>query len=253
VLKHLRLSLILLILLFSAEVWAFKCFVISGVERDRKGLWDGNRFIERRQSARIRGHNCIVLDTWEDLSKPIYRLNRSTDNVLIMNMTHGGSMGGTMCNAGNVRGVRILEILRNLSRNRRVAVNMESCFSGDLIAKKIMTDSLANPSIENLCLSTNSLFGRVSLGNFTGESEFVKKVVDVKKGQSYESLFWSLKKGNRLDGGRGMISSFPWNTTGMDKFVESRYRNIGTPFGSVYYDLARVAQLIDVVQRLSYL
>jgi hypothetical protein len=190
--------------------FAIECATIFGTR------WDHNKAtlfyksylnaIEKKLKTR-----CKQFDSWESLGK---EMQNSTEPLLILQDTHGGRGGSVASNADECEDPeRILTILRKLSQTRKVASFHNSCYSGDLLERKLLLDESEplDRSIDNLCVATASFFSRESvdwyrLPRYLNPEATMRSAIGNRNVHTPADV---IRAGNT-----GMISSLPWRESG---------------------------------------
>jgi hypothetical protein len=97
-----------------------------------------------------------------------------------------------------------MKYLTSYAQEYRVAAVIDSCFSGNLIRKKLVEDhdATGNP-VKNFCLVASSYFGKTTILNP------IESLMKIEKGKNLEDFY--------LNGPGGMISSAAWDAAGVTK------------------------------------
>jgi hypothetical protein len=210
-----------LFLILSTKANAFQCFVVSGLKHDyNKAFTKIQKDITDNQLV-LKDHRCMIFQSWEELNERLFANGASNNSltlkknekILIVQAAHGNPGGGATLDSkvedSNVQ----LKFLKKISQDRSVAFIDQSCYSGDLLARKLFEDRVnpQNTSIDHLCMITSSaftfpalasgVFGISSLDRFNFEKE-----------ENLENIFLSSDSFEV-----GLISSAAWDT---DKFTD---------------------------------
>jgi hypothetical protein len=198
------------------------CFVISGAFDDHNGAFSEAIFSHKDTTyEKLGGMQCKIAD-WEELDKLLKVGNRDAppkdSQILIIQAAHGGPGGNARCNAGDVSGDQILSSLEDYSKRYHVASFIDSCFSGDIMKKKLLNDAKLSdhPRLDKLCIATSSYFGKSSWGNNFANDPLKYAV----PGGSFEDLFTKDQpEYGKFD---GMLSSAKWTETGITQYLLSQ-------------------------------
>jgi hypothetical protein len=205
------LALILIILMIPTS-FAKECIVISGAKKDHNGAFRGLDILVEKQS--FNGWDCTVFDSW--FSADIYlrqkRLPAGSD-LLILQGTHGSKGGGAACNSGDVDGEQIYTFLEKYASQYKTAALIDSCYSGDLMKRKIKADLIKGdrPEMKNLCLATSSYFNQVSYS-----SNSIFKMEDLKNSKDKSIEEYMSQQRDYL------ISSSPWSGLGISNYFSMK-------------------------------
>lgn len=237
-----------LILLFSFSVFGSKttfgrqCLIVSGSHQvDEKNSGDGDPAHGAihemhpqlaNETGGLAGLSCRYFDSWSDLTKFVQGTTNGAPNVekneslLVAQVAHGHEGGTCACNAGYSSGEEVLGHLQGLSSQHPVFSVMFSCYSGDLLRKKLVSDQKmpSDPSIDHLCLMTGSFFGRGAEG---GKSDILSVLENEHlSGMNADEVF--------LKTDEGLISSAPWSGSGAaNYFSGNRFKETEAVLNSI--------------------
>jgi hypothetical protein len=207
-----------LILLSSYPLLAAECVVISGIDNDGNGAFSDRNILDPKTSI-IAGKKCKVLDGWKELDAYVtsMKLKAGSDLMIVLG-AHGGSreVDGKKivefsCNIDAPNANQVMDELEKLSKTYKVGAVVDSCYSGDIMRKKLIRDH-GNPSLaDNLCLYTSSSMGRVT---FKADNDPLSLLEKAKAGDSIEDMF--------LKTDTGMISSAAWEEVGVPEYLISK-------------------------------
>lgn len=158
------LSILLLFILFSSSLFAKECVVISGNKKDDKQVFKDVPIL--KGPTKVGDFNCKVFDSWELADAYVAKLPAGGE-LLVVQGAHGDAGGNATCNASDVTGDQILGYLDKFTTKFKVGSIIDSCYSGDLLKKKLIDDADKNKTAEQLqklCLITTSAPGKVSYG-----------------------------------------------------------------------------------------
>jgi len=151
-------------MIIMGQVWS-DCYVVTGVDRAEEH--DDPVFSMFRPKAdgntvNFKNQKCIAVKSWKRLSDIIKRLERNDQKILVYQAAHGGKGGISGSDDGNEAATEIFNIMKSISITRKLGVINLSCYSGDILAHKLLNDvqEANSKSIDNLCLITASSFGR---------------------------------------------------------------------------------------------
>jgi hypothetical protein len=207
-----------LILLSSYSLFAAECVVISGIKNDWNGAFSDRNVLNPKTSM-IAGKKCKVLDGWKELDAYVTSMNLKVgSDLMIVLGAHGGSreVAGKKivefsCNIDAPNANQVMDELEKLSKTYKVGAVVDSCYSGDIMRKKIIRDH-GNPSLaDNLCLYTSSSMGRVT---FKADNDPLSLLEKAKAGDTIEDMF--------LQTDAGMISSAAWEEVGVPEYLISK-------------------------------
>jgi hypothetical protein len=215
-------SWILFILLFASlpgrsQTKADKlCVVISGSNKDPNGFLDEKLFTE---GGAVAGQKCEVFDGWEKAKTYIRGNLKLKGQLLLIQGAHGNSDGSFDTNEGHASADTVLNDLKTLSQNYHVGSVIHSCYSGAVMAKKMLDDE-TNPNLDKLCLVTSSSFGRIT---YSHPDDMIQNLLRSKPGDTLEKTFMNTPAGT--------ISSAAWSEIGLpdylkNKTVESGYQTL---------------------------
>ncbi len=127
------------------------------------------------------GEKCNVVDSWKEMLKAASEVPAG-ESIVLYQGTHGGPEGSSACNAATAPGANVWSAIKALAKDHPVGAFLDACFGGDLIKTKIIDDAMMpnDPSVDRLCLVTNSQIGRVgySVRPRTKEDEAKAKMQD---------------------------------------------------------------------------
>ncbi len=208
-------SLVVLFLSSQAS-FAHQCLIVSGADHgDEKNSGIIHEIHPKHADhvGQLAGENCKYFDSWKDLmtyadgsSGGIPNI-KAGESLIVGQIAHGDAGGIASTNSGKVSGEEILKDLNHLAQNRLVFSPIFSCYSGDLIQKKLIQDEInsKNPAIDNLCLLTGSAFNRGAEG---GDQDIISVL-------ELQNVFGKTPEDAFLMANEGMISSAPWGTSGI--------------------------------------
>ena len=192
----------LLTLAFAPEAHPKECVIISGMNRDWNGAFKEEHLGKDRDF--INGFQCKTVNSWKEADDYILTLKKG-EQLLIIQESHGGSGGSALCNAGDVEPDEILSYMNKYQKKFQVGVIMNSCFSADLIKKKLAMDANQGhqKELENLCIVAASPFGKEAFGTISD---------------------WTLNPGDNLEmvalrQPRVTITSSAWDSSGITRFI----------------------------------
>jgi hypothetical protein len=243
--KMKNFSLVLMLFLLSSYVYAgkdFECYIVTGFKHDIDTLDEYKTSIKVNYGQKK--VKCRKFKSWDELYNRYKKLHTSPKKILILQAAHGTPGGGAILDKVNnskepssfpalesefeTLGGDIFFHLKEISRRSKIAFINQSCFSGDLILKKIYHESINqnSPTVDNMCIISASGF---NLGNFPeGYVEYLREVNF--KGSSPLLTFY-----NKTE--RSMISGSPLskviNLSGMIKEASSTR-------GSLSYNLEKL-------------
>jgi hypothetical protein len=218
-------SLLVLIAFFlnPQTLFAYQCLIVSGFNHEDEigehapQVLHELHPIHANHFGEIAGSKCKYYDSWKKLLKYAEGSSKGVPNVktgeplIVGQIAHGHSGGVASTNSGEVPGQEILKNLNHLARNRPVFSPIFSCYSGDLIAKKLIDDEInpEDPAIDNLCLLTGSAFNRGAEG---GNQDIIS-ILESKNvsRKNPEDVF--------LMADEGLISSAPWSSSGFTAYL----------------------------------
>ncbi len=166
--------------------------------------------------------NCKIFNGWDNLQKYLIsnsgKPNFSQDKkILIVEYAHGSQGGLAECNKRDYEGDEIYFRMKKIASSYHTAFVMDSCYSGDLIAKKISDDEINTDSIaiDQMCLITTSTFNQAS---YADDSPIAAVNNSDIEHLSMLSFYQNLKS--------GLTSAAPWNGNGWtDTMTESYFSN----------------------------
>ena len=210
------ISIFALIIALSTPASAFQCLVVSGLEKDEVHVLSDVPFL--KPNFEVAGNKCQIFNSWAALEFYVFGDKKhpskvgEKESLLILQGAHGGQGGSAACNEGDPTGDEIYGSLKKISEKFQTGAIIHSCYSGDLMERKLKDDSKApGKSLDHLCLVTDSLFGRTVAGRNDSSGYLVGFA---KPEMSLESLF-TRSKG-------GMISSAAWDDSGVTQYFMSR-------------------------------
>ncbi len=226
-----KLTPFFLLVLFSFSLWAQTppknkpCVIISGAKIDHNNVFDLPMY--KQDTINIGNHNCTIVDGWTEAVLIAEML--PPGDLLIVQGTHGGSDGTFACNSGDATADEVLTNLNRLSKRHKVGAAIDSCFSGEIMRKKLIADvGEETKNLENLCLVTSSQLGRITYG---GKNDLSNVLSRAKAGQTLEQIF--------LESNSGMISSAAWSEAGIPQYLMNKTAQLGM----------NVLQKVDAVTR----
>lgn len=175
------------------------CLVVSGDQHDRS-TFGRDPFIKMgSDKQKFLGEPCHFFDSWEDLEahyqQEFQKLDPKTNQFFVVQVGHGDKGGKIQCNKkiGESHledGEKILTVLRKMSKNHQVGSVLNSCYSGDVLKAKILTDEHRPlDELQNLCLATVSVSENWS--RLLDTSPFIRESL----GKSMEEMFGYFKEG----------------------------------------------------------
>lgn len=188
---------------------AKECVVISGAKKDYNNAMENAEII--KQDSQFNSWNCKVFDSWFLADDYLIKKNlKKGEQLLIISGAHGTPGGGAQNNSSEVDGEQIFNFLEKYSAKYKTAVMINSCYSGDLIRRKIKNDFIKDDqsNMANLCIVTSSYFNQYSYG----VSEIIM-LENLKKSSGQNILEYVSDKENFL------ISSSPWSTLGISQYL----------------------------------
>lgn len=195
------------------------CWIVSGSEQDQSlafhKIWDA---LDCKEKTKINGVECRCFQCWKGCSESIENaINKSGNDltkVTIFQGAHGSPGGGAYCNKAHNNSDEILDLIEKISVKAKVGLLAHSCFSGDLISKKLIRESKnkSSPSIKNSCLLTASTMGKV-------EYENDNNPVSLALRQTSEVSLHDLFKNSFNQG--GLISSAQWSSIYLDQYLSN--------------------------------
>lgn len=202
-----------------------KCFVVSGLKNESRDSGAFSTFVRAQQDTgvalTIKNKNCETVDSWSTLGERAKNLPLATQ-LLVVQLAHGNS-ASIACDKGIESHEDILSTMRRLSGKRKMGVILSSCYSANLIQKKVATDQLADPSLEHLCLISTSQMGRVAAGEpkllqLINAPEELGSLREKNLLQYFRSY---LAQGKSSYTYGGTISAFPWTEFGLDDLFQN--------------------------------
>lgn len=201
------------------------CVIISGAKRDHNKAFDLPMY--KQDSIVIGNHDCVIVDDW--VTAVIVAERMIPGELLIIQGTHGGSDGSFACNGGDATADEVLTNLNRLSKRHKVGAAIDSCFSGEIMRKKLIEDVGKDAKdLEGLCLVTSSQLGRITYG---GKNDLSNVLSRAKAGQTLEQIF--------VESNSGMISSAAWSEAGIPQYLMNKTAELGM----------NVLQKVDAVTR----
>jgi hypothetical protein len=190
-----KLIFILLFQLFYSLCMATtECIVVSGLEKDHDNVLLAEKLYLRKYPER-----CKVVNSWTEV-KPI---SKNGSQVLIIQASHGNPGGFSDSDSGIDSPYLIQSSIKNLSKNYKLGVFLESCYSGDFMNYFLSED---NDVQKNTCLITNSVLNRPALGG-TNRSNF-ESLLNLGTNKSLNTFFLESAT-------QGLISSADWHQSGL--------------------------------------
>jgi hypothetical protein len=211
---HLLLIISILILPFKLAV--AECLVVSGLKHDFNSAFRNKKSLVPETSV-VAGKPCKVFDSWKELNDYVVQSKiPSGSELLIMQGAHGIKQENSdevyfECNAESPTAETILNHLENLSGKYKVGAVIHSCYSGELMRRKLTNDYLQPKSLDSLCLITSSSPGRIAFARNTDPMSLIE---NAKQGTSLEDIF--------LKTDAGMISSAAWNEIDLPKYLTEK-------------------------------
>lgn len=201
--KEILLLILSLIPMHSNAADRGVCYAVTGFRNDEATF---SEYLDHSTNDSITFQNfkCKRFQSWADLidyhrSHPVF-----FGKVLIIQISHGHPGGEALVEKGDVPGTEIFNVLREISQTTRVGFLNESCYSGDLIARKILFDR-AHPkdqSVKNLCMVSNSSFNQMALGGPEGLFSAINRKYNFEKGDLLEVF---------SEANHGLISAVPFD------------------------------------------
>lgn len=194
-----------------SQAWAQtsgSCIVISGNKRDHNGVLDKPLF--KQQQVQVGGRNCQIVDGWNEALALAETLPKDSDLLLVQG-AHGYKDATFACNSGDVSADEVLSHLEALSKKHKLGAVIHSCFSGEVMRKKLMKDQFAPEGLEKMCLVTSSQFGRLT---YAHSKDMASQLEEAKPGQTLEDLF--------LASSSGLISSAAWTEAGVPLYLTTK-------------------------------
>jgi hypothetical protein len=157
-----------LIIIFSKSAIATQCFFVSGLSRDNMDVLAQYKAATLNRTLTFRYYSCTQVDSWKDLEALLKKdaqnaaSGKDRDNkILILQIAHGLPGGVSLSDAGDEGGDAVFSTIKRIAKTHRVGVISQSCYSGDLLARKLVSDELAtnDKSIDQMCLMVASSFG----------------------------------------------------------------------------------------------
>jgi hypothetical protein len=190
------------------------CVVVSGAKKDSNEAFKNELYVHQEQT--LRGMKCPVFDSWILADAHIATLNlKAEDQLLLLQGAHGSQGGGAACNSQDVDGEQVYAYLEKYASQYKTTAVINSCFSGDLLKRKLKTDLIKGErnEMKNLCLLTSSYFNMVS---YNDNDIFQQLDHKGSSTQSINSLY--AYQENYLS------SSAPWTSLGVSQFLS--YKDI---------------------------
>ncbi|MBF0301009.1 MAG: hypothetical protein HQK51_20035 [Oligoflexia bacterium] len=221
--QKLLLNIIIIILLIgplTSPLFAFQCFVVSGMKADFNGALKDDILLEK--NPQIAGSSCLTFDSWTALKEHYQKTKQSTidEDIMIYQGTHGGQGGYAWTNTERTSPDKIIEVLELIGANNRVGYVAKSCYSGDLLMNKMSLDEVRFkehtpiPSLGNVCILTMSAPGRsTTAGTLTETKGIDKSLARVQPGVTMEEFFSTEKE--------GLFSSAPWSQSGLIRYYQN--------------------------------
>jgi len=147
------------------------CFVISGTKHDGNGALSQLTAVERgHQKLRFGAYQCTIFNSYGELKTYLKTSGLSAGApIMVLQIAHGAPGGSAALNGVPGSGLRYAEDLlkdyNDLASIYRVALINQSCYSGDMLEALIAWQShnAKSKTIDNLCMTTAALPGRVSV------------------------------------------------------------------------------------------
>lgn len=192
------------------------CFIISGTKHDSNGALARLRTAELKKSKfSFAGYNCSIFNSYQEMRTHLsyLRLPQGTP-IIVVQEAHGSAGGFALLNFGGIEARTVVKEIRELSETYKVAFFNHSCFSGDMMIEKLNWEqqNQHSKSIDNSCVWTHSLPGRVSLG--------------IPEPTSYASRNYNLEE-SYTRGPVGLLSSAAWSKVGIHEY----YNGIASIYG----------------------
>jgi hypothetical protein len=207
--------------LFDAAAGEDKCFFVSGIGEDSEGSFENyHRFLSRTE-LKLGATHCRRVASWKILERRIEAQARlakkgiapAIRRILILNGAHGDTGGDILADAGEEDGNLVFALMNQISLHHPTTVIVDSCYSGDLVARKIIFDEQYphDRSIKNLCLITDATFGNEAV-----DTSIHDKVIPQQMSDAPENLYSGFDYFKRLDQ-MALISGSPWEASGVVK------------------------------------
>ena len=216
------------------------CFVVSGKDSPSLPKQDhalyGDFLLDPELSKlRSLGTDCKVFPGWDQLYRHIQenftqKEKAPSENQFFIYQGSVGMTGGYSLCDRTYHPDEVLTYLMLISRTYQTASVLHSCYTGDILARKLVHD-LQNPgdsAIDKLCLATSSSIGAKAPAAPFRFSE------NIKDGDDFETVF----KREMKD---GLISSAAWSESSFDKLLKAAH----TP--------EKPAKAIAEMEKLSFL
>lgn len=196
-----------------------ECWIVSGAQIDQLGSFSkSNAVLECIDKTIINGVECTCFQCWKGCSQSIENAYLKTaaplNKVTILQGAHGIPGGGAVCNKADNSGDEILNVVEKISKNTQVGLIIHSCYSGDLVSKKLIreTQNPSSPMIRNSCVITASTMGKVG---YAYSDDLITQVMKETDDISLSDLF---KKSFKYG---GLISSAQWSTIYLDQYLSN--------------------------------
>ncbi len=215
-----KLVLGFLLMLSGQRLWALDCLVVSGLKHDSNDAFISKKILVPSKSV-VAGKECKIFESWTELQKYTDETKGLGPDLLIIQGAHGGlnyelNDVTFSCDAETATADGVLIYLSTLSQKYQVGAVINSCYSGEMMRKKLINDQLGDISDQNLCLYTSSTIGRTS---YSDDKDFLSQLETVKPGQTMEDIF--------LQVDAGMISSAAWNEIDLPQYLVTRSLEMG--------------------------
>jgi hypothetical protein len=163
-------SLLIFLITMLVSTTSFgSCYILDGTKRDYNAAF--GPFYNFLAHPIINDKHCEVLSGLHELTTATE--NSVGDNILILQLMHGGSDGVAQANGGNIRPKAIMNVFKSLlSRRNRITYISQSCYSGSVIEQMKKDENLSAEMPKNLCAYGLSLPNAATRDE--GLSDFVK-------------------------------------------------------------------------------
>ena len=210
----------LLIVAFKSE--AFRCYILAGDAQTQEVDHNGSFILNLKYLSGDKkypfSNNCQRVSSWTELAKNLEEeskrnLKLKNERVMIHQASHGLREGGAVLNCGTESGKSVLAAIDKIAAvSPKLFFSLDSCYSGDMI-----WPLLSNEKLNNACWILASQPGRASAMTNDNLTTVLEKT---EKGTSAEGLF--------LKSDASIISSAPWNESGLIKYKTSKDVQMGT-------------------------
>lgn len=195
------------------DVLSRKCYVVSDPDNSKDKAFNGykDNFLENEKSLmQIRGYNasyepCLIIKDYSEISAS------ESEDLFILHLDHGNSVENKV---GDEKYRNIIKSINSLSKKNNVALVVESCYSGDLLASYIKK----NKPNDKLCIIASSGFNTVAwshknlmMSNAWGNTDNVKN--------NYSDKALDLAALSR-DGSNDAMASDVWTSSRGEKLLE---------------------------------